>query len=140
MGAGKSRALCAPDRRRAVRGNGDEKPRLTSAHTPPASSILAAGRAPSSAPGGRTSTLPTCSRQSPEDLQRATPSTALATAASPRRRLSTQAPRRRETTRTVGHQNPGALYGPGGLPADRNTAIFETRRISDLETLGNHEP
>ena len=30
--------------------------------------------------------------------------------------------------------------GPGGLPRDRNTPRIETRRISDLETLGNHEP
>ena len=30
--------------------------------------------------------------------------------------------------------------GPGGLPRDRNTPKIETRRISDLETLGNHEP
>ncbi|MCY3843159.1 MAG: hypothetical protein OXH69_06410 [Acidobacteria bacterium] len=29
---------------------------------------------------------------------------------------------------------------PGGLPRDRNTPKIETRRISDLETLGNHEP
>ena len=87
-------------------------------------------------PSAETSALPTCYRQSPEDLPLAAPSAALATAPSPRRRLSTQAPSRRETTRTFGHQNPGVIYGPGGQPADRNTEIFEIRRISDPRSSG----
>ena len=43
-----------------------------------------------------------------------------------------------ETTRLSVVYDLGA--GPGGLPRDRNTPKIETRRISDLETLGNHEP
>ena len=33
--------------------------------------------------------------------------------------------------------DPGA--SPGGKPRDRNTPKIETRRISDLQTLGSHE-
>ena len=44
-----------------------------------------------------------------------------------------------ETTRILGHCDPGVIYDPGGRPRDRNTPKIETRRISDLQTLGNHE-
>ena len=44
----------------------------------------------------------------------------------------------RETTGISVAHDLGA--DPGGLPRDRNTPRIETRRISDLETLGNHEP
>ena len=124
---------------RAVRGNGDGEPRLAGAHATTASSNVAAGNTPSSVPSRRTSTLPTCCRQFPEDLPPTAPSTALATAARPgggsRPRLRGGA----RKGRTVGHENPGVIYGPGGQPADRNTEIFEIRRISDLEILGSHE-
>ena len=66
-------------------------------------------------PFAETSALPMCCRQSQEDLPRAAPSAALATAPSLRWRLSTQAPRRRETTRTVVHHSPRGLKGPRGL-------------------------
>ena len=46
----------------------------------------------------------------------------------------------RETTRSPVTTCPGGRYDPGGLPRDRNTPRIEIRRISDLETLGNHEP
>ena len=50
--------------------------------------------------------------------------------------LNVEAPR--ETTRILGHLRPlGA--SPGGRPRDRNTPKIETRRISDLQTLGSHE-
>ena len=45
----------------------------------------------------------------------------------------------RETTRILGHCDPGVIYDPGGQPRDRNTPKIETRRISDLQTLGSHE-
>ena len=51
--------------------------------------------------------------------------------------LDTEAPR--ETTPLLGHCDPGVIYDPGGKPRDRNTPKIETRRISDLQTLGNHE-
>ena len=36
---------------------------------------------------------------------------------------------------------PGVIYDPGGLSdPDRNTPKIEIRRISDLQTLGSHEP
>ena len=44
----------------------------------------------------------------------------------------------RETNGTSVAYDLGA--DPGGLPRDRNTPKTEIRRISDLETLGNHEP
>ena len=55
-GAGKSGALCARVRRRAVRGNGDEEPRLARAQARTASSSVAAGLALSTVPNGGTST------------------------------------------------------------------------------------
>ena len=51
--------------------------------------------------------------------------------------LDTEAPR--ETTPLLGHCAPGVIYDPGGKPRDRNTPKIETRRISDLQTLGSHE-
>ena len=45
--------------------------------------------------------------------------------------LDTEAPR--ETTPLLGHCD------PGGQPRDRNTPKIETRRIPELQTLGNHE-
>ena len=45
----------------------------------------------------------------------------------------------RETTRILGHCDPGVIYDPGGQPRDRNTPKIEIRRISDLQTLGSHE-
>ena len=45
----------------------------------------------------------------------------------------------RETTPLLGHCDPGVIYDPGGKPRDRNTPKIETRRISDLQTLGSHE-
>ena len=45
-----------------------------------------------------------------------------------------------ETTRSPVTTIPRVVDDPGGLPRDRNTPRIETRRIPDLETLGNHEP
>ena len=53
-------------------------------------------------------------------------------ASTPRRRAKRPAPR--------SPRSPGVVNDPGGLPRDRNTPKFEIRWISDLETLGNHEP
>ena len=46
----------------------------------------------------------------------------------------------REMTPLPGFHDPRGRNDPGGLPRDRNTPRIETRRIPDLETLGNHEP
>ena len=51
--------------------------------------------------------------------------------------LNVEAPR--ETTPLLGHCAPGVIYDPGGKPRDRNTPKIETRRISDLQTLGSHD-
>ena len=51
--------------------------------------------------------------------------------------VDTEAPR--ETTTLLGHCDPGVIYDPGGKPRDRNTPKIETRRISDLQTLGSHD-
>ena len=36
-------------------------------------------------------------------------------------------------------RSPGVVNDPGGLPRDRNTPRIETRRITELQTLGSHE-
>ena len=67
------------------------------------------------------------------------------TAPSPGRSCPASTPRRRaRRTRSPVTTIPGVVNDPGGLPRglprDRNTPRIVIRRISDLETLGNHEP